>query len=346
MAFRNSVALVALAAGLIAGCGGGGASAPAPPISVTPPPAPPPPPPPPATTTEHEIGPAQTSAEVSASFVPHLAIAPTPGTAKARLFVMLPGTGGTSRQYQMIVRRGATRGYHSIGLIYPNAEAVELLCGPGSAPDCVGQARREVITGADVSPVVAVNPANSITGRLTALLTYLAANFPGEGWGQYLSGTRVNWAMVTVGGHSQGAGHAGYLAKLEVLDRAVMFSGPADSGSAVGSAAEWLSLPNLTPVARQYGFTHTDDLIVSRARATGNWALIGLEASGAAVSVDGSAAPFANSHQLLTSAAPANDPSRSNIQSAHGAPVTDTFTPLTAAGDPLFAPVWDYLAFP
>ena len=343
MALRSSVALLALAAGLITGCGGGGAGVTAPPISVTPPP---PPPPPPATTTEHEVGPAQTSAEISASFVPHLAIAPAVATAKARLFVMLPGTGGTSRQYQLIVRRGAARGYHSIGLIYPNAEAVELLCGPGSATNCVGQARREVITGADVSPVVAVNPANSITGRLTALLTYLATTFPSEGWGQYLSGTRINWAMVTVGGHSQGAGHAGYLAKLEILDRAVMFSGPADSGSTVGSAAEWLSLPNLTPVARQYGFTHTDDLIVGRARATGNWALIGLDASGAAVSVDSNAAPFANSRQLLTSAAPANDPARSNIQSAHGAPVTDTFTPLTTAGDPLFTPVWDYMAFP
>ena len=347
MAFRNSVALVALAAGLITGCGGGSANSPAPPVNVTPPPAPPPPPPPPpATTTEHEIPPAQTSAEIIASLVPHLAIAPALGTAKARLFVMLPGTGGTSRQYQRIVRRGAVRGYHSIGLIYPNAEAVELLCGPGSAPDCLGKARREVITGADVSPVVAVNPANSITGRLTALLTYLAATFPTEGWGQYLTGTRINWAMVTVGGHSQGAGHAGYLAKLEILDRAVMFSGPADSGSALGSAAEWLSLPNITPAARQYGFTHSDDLIVRQARATGNWGLIGIDAFGAAISVDSAPAPFASSRQLLTSAAPANDPTRSNIQSAHGAPVTDTFTPLTAAGDPLFAPVWDYLAFP
>lgn len=344
MPLRSSVAFMALAAALIAGCGGGGTSAIAPPAVTPPPPAPPPPPPP--TTTEHEVGPAQTSADISASLVPHLAIAPVAATAKARLFVMLPGTASTSRQYQLIVRRGAARGYHSIGLIYPNAEAVELLCGPGSAPDCVGLARREVITGADVSPVVAVNAANSITGRLTALLSYLATTFPSEGWGQYLSSGRINWSLVTVAGHSQGAGHAGFLAKLEVLDRAVMISGPADTGSVAGSPAEWLSLPNVTPTSRQYGFTHTDDAIVSQSRARANWAVIGLGASGAPVSVDGNAAPFAGSHQLLTSAAPANDPARTNIQSAHGAPVADFFTPLTAAGDPLFAPVWDYLAFP
>ncbi len=347
MPLRNSVALLALATALIAGCGGGGTSQSAPPVVAPPPPAPPPPPPPPPTTaTEHEVGPAQTSAEISASLVPHLAIAPAAATAKARLFVMLPGTGGTSRQYQLVVRRGAARGYHSIGLIYPNAEAVELLCGSGSAPDCVGLARREVITGADVSAVVSVNVPNSITGRLTALLSYLATTFPNEGWSQYLSGGRINWAMVTVAGHSQGAGHAGYLAKLEVLDRAVMFSGPADTGSIAGSPADWLSLPNVTPAARQYGFTHTDDAIVRQSRALANWAVIGLDASGVPVSVDGNAAPFAGSHQLLTSAVPANDPTRTNVQSAHGAPVTDFFTPLTAAGDPLFTPVWDYLAFP
>lgn len=259
---------------------------------------------------------------------------------------MLPGTVSNSRQYQLIVRRGAARGYHSIGLIYPNAEAVELLCGPGSAPNCVGLARREIITGADVSPVVAVNAANSITGRLTALLTYLAATFPTEGWGQYLSGGQINWSRVTVGGHSQGAGHAGFLAKLELLDRAVMFSGPADTGGTAGSDADWLSLPNVTPAARQYGFTHTDDAIVSQTRALANWRLIGLDAFGAAVSVDNGGAFTGGSRQLLTSAPPANDPGRANILSAHGAPVMDGFTPLTATGEPLFAPVWDYLAFP
>lgn len=78
-----------------------------------------------------------------------------------------------------------------------------------------------MITGEDVSPLVSVNAANSITGRLVSLLTYLNSNFPTEGWGQYLTNGQPRWDLITVAGHSQGGGHAGYLAKLVSLDRAV-----------------------------------------------------------------------------------------------------------------------------
>ena len=264
--------------------------------------------------------------------------------ARNRLFVMLPGTGAPPSPYRLIIREGAQRGFHTIGLTYPNDDAVAEICLANGDPACSGNARNEIITGTDSSTLVSVSPANSIIGRLTSLLTYLAATYPNEGWGQYLASGRPNWSLITVAGHSQGAGHAGYLAKLESLDRVVMFSGPAERATPSGQLATWLSQTNVTPTSRQYGFGHTADTLVPLSVLTANWARLGLDSLGATVSVDGSAPPFGNSHQLLTSATP--NPAVPSATSAHGAPVVDVYTPLDASGLPIFRAVWDYLAFP
>jgi hypothetical protein len=345
--YSRSIAVLAIGVAL-ASCGGEGAS-PAP--AVPPPPATTPPPPPPpssaAPTVERDIDPAVTSAAISSNFSPYVAINPDPAVAaKNRLFVMLPGTGAVPRFYRFILRTGAPRGYHALGLTYPNDVAIGTLCDGSTVADCSGLARNEVVTGEDTSPLVSVNRANSIAGRLVALLTYLSATYPNEGWGQYLTNGQPNWSVITVGGHSQGSGHAAYLAKLFALDRTVMFSGPSDVGIAAGSTPPWLSRANVTPASRQYGFTHTGDTLVPLALATRNWGLIGLEASGAPVSVDTVASPFANSRQLTTSAAP-NPATPASVDSAtHASPVVDVATPLSAAGTPVYQPVWSYLAFP
>jgi hypothetical protein len=339
-----------LAIGLaMAGCGGesGGTSPGG--AAVTPPPVPPPPPPPPAapSSTEREINPAVTDATITINLSSHIAINPNPAVpAKGRLFVMLPGTGGIPRFYRLILRTGAPLGYHTIGLTYPNDTTIGSLCAGSAVADCVGLARNEVITGADTSPVVNVNRANSITGRLISLLTYLNTTYPNEGWGQYLFGGQPNWALITVAGHSQGSGHAAYLAKQQNLDRMVMFSGPSDTGIMPGSQAPWLSLPNVTPASRQYGFTHTGDTLVPLALVSRNWDVIGLAAFGAAASVDGATSPFGNAHKLTTNLAPNPNPPSPVPDPEHSAPVLDAVTPLTATGTPAYAPVWIHVAFP
>ncbi len=257
---------------------------------------------------------------------------------------MLPGTGTPPSPYRLVIRRGAERGFHTIGLTHVNDEAVAEVCIATGDAACSGNVRREIITGTDSSTLVSVNAANSITGRLTSLLTYLTATFPNEGWGQYLVNGRPNWAVISVGGHSQGAGHAGYLAKLEVLDRVVMFAGPAERLTSSGQPATWLSQANLTPVSRQYGFIHTADPLVPLGLVTTNWAQMGLNSLGGQVSVDGSAAPFGNSHQLLTSAAP--NPGAPSVSAAHSSPVVDVFIPLDSSGLPIYRAVWDTMAFP
>ena len=342
-----TLSLFSLAVAL-ASCGGGSSSAPTPVPTPTPTPTPAPVPPPVGSASvERDIDPAITSSAINSNFSPHVVINPDPAVAaKGRLFVMLPGSGAVPRFYRLILRAGVPRGYHAIGLTYPNDTAVGILCAGSSVADCSGLVRNEIITGADTSPLVTVNTANSITGRLISLLTYLNLTFPNEGWGQYLSNGQLNWSLITVAGHSQGAGHAAYLAKLQNLDRAVMFSGPGDTGIAPGSAAPWLSLLNVTPASRQYGFTHTGDTLVSFPLVTRNWGLIGMDAFGAPVSVDSIASPYANSRQLTTSAPP-NPATPPTVESAtHAAPVVDVATPVTAQGDPVYRPVWTYLAFP
>ena len=348
----HAVGLVALA---LAGCGGGGGAPSAvvntPPVAVVPAPTPAlTPAPTPASTpapssVEREILPALTSATITTNLSPHITINPDAAVvARNRLFVMLPGTGGTPRNQRLILRTAASRGYYAIGLTYPNDEAITQLCATNAVDDCTGLARREVITGEAVSPLVNVTTPNSIRARLTALLTHLHATFPTEGWGQFLATGQPDWSRITVASHSQGAGHAGYMAKLFLLDRTVMFSAPGDTGAAPGTLAPWLSLPNVTPVSRQYGFIHTADELAPASLVIAGWGPIGLGAFGAAVSVDTVGPDYGGSHQLTTSASP--NPASLRDAPAHGATVVDVSTPLTATGEPLYRPVWIYLAFP
>ncbi len=334
----------------LASCGGGSSGGAAPPVVVapTPPPAPPPPPPPPPTvaSVERDVAPATTNPALTDNLSAHFAINPASGSARNRLFVMLPGTTAIPRFYRLIVRAGAARGFHSIGLTYPNDEAVGTICAGSTRPDCPGEVRREIITGSDTSPLVAVTLPNSITGRLVAMLSYMHTTYPNEGWGQYLVGGAPNWSAITVAGHSQGAGHAGYMAKLHVLDRVAMFSGPGDTGNGVGAPAQWIALPNATPAARQYGFTHRQDELVPVALIEFNWGQIGMGAFGASVSVDGSAAPYSDRRQLTTNIAIPTSPLSPSTAPAHGGTVVDVVTPLTAGGEPLYLPVWSYMAFP
>lgn len=294
-----------------------------------------------------EIMPQQTGSAITGSASPHIAINPDPAVAaRGRLFVMLPGTAAVPRTYQLIVQTGAPLGYHAIGLTYPNDEAVESLCGASADPDCAGDLRREIVTGENSSALANVDAANSIIGRLVALLRFLNTNFPNEGWGQFLVGDQPNWSLISVAGHSQGAGHAGFLAKLVSLERVAMFSGPGDTGVQPGSSALWLSLPNVTPASRQYGFTHVSDPLITLSTATNNWRTIGLDAFGSVQTVDGMLPPFANSRQLQTAAPPNPNPTGISLSPFHGAPVVDAVTPRDAAGQPLFRPVWIYMAFP
>ena len=317
---------------LTAACGGGSpasapSQAPAPP-SVT-----------------RLIAPSVTDPAISTYLNAHVAINPDPAVpARNGLFLFLVGTGGQPQNQQLIQATAAARGYHALGLMYPNTPSVGSLCDASSDPDAHWNVRREILTGQDLSPLVAISPTECLEHRLAALLAYLAAAYPAEGWGQYLSAGAISWPKVTVAGHSQGGGHAAVLGKLHPVARVVCFSSPADWRSAVNLPATWYALPGATGADRVFGFSHEQDELVTLPLVLANWSALGLDAYGATVSVDASAPPYAASHRLtsnLPHAVAAAYPAP-----FHSAPVVDAVTPKLGDGTPAYRPVWIQLCFP
>jgi len=286
---------------------------------------------------------------------PHVVINPSPAvTASGKLLVFLPGTQGVPTQYRYLLRAGANRGFHAVGLNYVNRQAMGGLCQGSSDPDCFWNARRVVIFGGlpPVSNQTPVATADSIFNRLYKLLGYMHSNYPSEGWGQFIkSDSTVNWSKVILAGHSQGGGHVGVLAKTVLLSRAVYFSSPEDWRGffGPGSPANWSAKTNVTPASRQYGFGADLDTFVPNSHAIAHWDNLQLsKPNSGPVLVDNSSAPFGNSHQLHTALNfnPASQAGSDNL-SQHGITVLDTATPLDGSGKPLFDSigVWAYLCF-
>jgi hypothetical protein len=335
----------------LTGCGGGNNEtpdpSPQPPQQPTPvppvPPAPPPPPPPPPPSGAllvREVSPTATNQALTQFLSPYQVVVPNSENAvQVRLFVFLPGTGIPPSAYRQFLRYGAERGWHTVGLSYPNTTAVRDTCRGSPDIDCEGKVRRETLTGEDVSPLVQVERHDSILRRLESLLKYLEATYPAEGWSQYTTSGQINWSRLTMAGHSQGAGHAAYLGKMHGLDRIVMFAGPSDLGTGGDMSPRWLASPNITPASLYYGFIHADDAAVPFSVADSNWIGLGLGEFGPVVNVDSVGWPYGNSRRLVTRV-------QTSSRDYHGAIVIDGAGPVDTQGHSQYWPVWNYLAFP
>jgi hypothetical protein len=251
------------------------------------------------------------------------------------LFVFFPGTGGQPDCCTLLVEAAARLGYHAIGLTYQNTRAVGELC--KNDLTCYGTVRLDDFNGTDPNSFSDVAPDQSIAARLADLLSYLASKYPSEGWSPFLDGAQVNWGMTVVAGHSQGGGDAAFIAKVERTEGVVMLSSVVDSTSSTQPvAATYLTTGHRTPLSRYIGFDHTGDPFYPKIRA--DWTALGLGELGPATSVDHLSAPYAGSHQLITSVAvpPA-------ILATHDSTAVDAATPKCPNGTPEFAPVWRYM---
>lgn len=263
-------------------------------------------------------------------------------SAQDKLFVWLPASGTVPAATQLLLQAAANNGLHALGLAYPNDVVIGTAClGSGDA-ECWAHAREEIRTGSGVSGVVSVNAANAIEQRLVKALQYLQTTQPERGWSQYLdTGGAVRWDKVRVGGHSQGGGHAAYLANKRSLDRACLLSSPADFDEGRQQPATWLASASATPAARIWGFTHLRDSVVPWAKLQLNWNALGLAAFGAATSVDDTATSAYAARHMLTSN---RDAIGLPTSAYHGVVVTDSLTPLDN-GVPVFGPAWQAACF-
>ncbi|WP_329740491.1 BPSS1187 family protein [Dyella sp. A6] len=262
-----------------------------------------------------------------------------PGQRKGRLFLFIDGTGTSPEMTKDIVLFAAGRGYNAVSIAYPNNTAIAQICKTSPDPDCTGKVREEMLTGRDTSPLISVAKADAIEPRLKGLLNYLHRRYPTEGWGRFLSGPGIDWSLVSVAGHSQGAGYAAMIAKRHAVYRLLMISGVADV-TADGAPAPWLFKPGKTPLDREYGLTNLFDPIVRFRRAKDSWHAMGLDRFGQIRSIDRQPPPYKGSHELVTTMRTGRG------MEIHLSMAFDRFLPVRADGMPYYAPAWAYTALP
>lgn len=129
------------------------------------------------------------------------------------LVVHLVGSYDNPSNNIMFPSYAANNGFHVVSLKYPNSTAAQTACNNSTDIDCYEKFRREIIEGGDFHPDITVDVPNAINNRLIKLLMYLDTNNPNENWGNYYSGSTINWNKIIVLGHSQGVGPAAYIAK-------------------------------------------------------------------------------------------------------------------------------------
>lgn len=290
------------------------------------------------------VAPSTAGAGQSDAFGSHFAAVNPAVSPNGLLFVFFPGTGAVPDNYRLIVSAAANNGFAALGLAYPNDSTVTGACLGQANPDCTRLIRDETFSGNDVSPQVAVNPANSIRNRLVTALASLAQQQPQGGWSRFVDGSgNLRWSLIRVGGHSQGGGTAVHIGKTQALDRACFFAAPGDTTDGQLAVAPWVSAPGVTPAARMYGLAHQQDGIVPNALVLQEWAALQLDSFGPALNVDAAQPPYGGRHMLLTNLPRGNLLTPAGL-AFHNLPVVDFFTPMDG-GLPSLRRVWQSLCF-
>ncbi len=200
----------------------------------------------------------QTDSSIVAVNGPNIALYDTSVKSRHLLYLFLVGTGGKATGSQTMDSIFATMGFHAISLDYED-NVVAVSCAHGLDSNSFDRYREEIITGKPVSKKVNVDSANSILNRLQKLLIYLINNDPNGGWSQFVKNGKPLWSRIVVAGHSQGSGHAAYIAKMFKVNRVLMFSGPQDYLDDLHMPAPWQARKSATPVKRFYAFLNLKD---------------------------------------------------------------------------------------
>jgi len=219
-----------------------------------------------------------------------------------KLVLFLGGTNSNTDNYTALKNKIVDLGYKFINLSYPNTVPAASLSNNTNAL-AFDEYRQEICYGTPLSNTVSVDSLNSIHTRFNYLLTYLNSTYPTQNWGNYLnSNTSINWDNIIVAGHSQGSGHAAYLAKSNAVDRVLMFSGLNDYSDFFSCPGNWLNEVSVTPTTKFYSYLSLLDEVVNYEKQYLNALSIGVP--GDSIHVDNVTAPFNNSHNLYTTQAP------------------------------------------
>lgn len=255
---------------------------------------------------------------------------------REELLVHLGGTFSKTSGTTIFSKFAAKKGFHVINLAYPNLNNVTQ-CNTETDINCALNFRNEVFLGINDSNLVNVNTSNAISNRLYKLIVYLTEVDPQGNWQQYINSSGINWSKIIISGHSQGAGHAAYIAKLKPIKRALLFAGPNDYSIRYNQPANWLSFTSLTPITKYYAFLHLSDEVVNFNIQEQCLNSLGFNTI---FNTNQSIYPFEFNNALFTN----KTPQQNNEIGApyHGSLITDRFTPLNN-GTPQHASIWDYM---
>lgn len=207
----------------------------------------------------------------------HVVVEPD-GDRHSQLVVMLSGSNVAASGYGDFVEHAGGLGFAAVSLSYPNLGTIGAACQTTVAADlCFENARGEIVFGAGVpdpqgqsyaSDKVSVDAANSISGRLVALLDHLAVQ--DSWWGGFLvddvtspyvathrGPVRLDHRKLILAGHSQGGGHAAFLAMRTEVARAVLLGSPDDTTQT--GTAPWIGAASATPLDRYWAMRHQSE---------------------------------------------------------------------------------------
>ncbi len=252
-----------------------------------------------------------------------------------KLFVFIPGTTAGPDDYKLILQVGARAGYHTLGIAYSNTLPIEFYAVGATTDDAVENILEEYLTGANTSSRVNIGLPNGFENRIIKMLQYLNAQYPSEGWGQYINESgQLRWDKISASGHSQGSDHSMYMSRKRNLLRAGLFAGSGSFLLPNGSYPSFMQGVGTTAPEKVFGFAHLRDDVRLWSGVRPTWASLAIP--GAPTSVDSS--NYRGANQLTTNI--------SGTSSTHSSMVSDSVTPIQSNGVPLFANVWIYMCFP
>jgi hypothetical protein len=270
---------------------------------------------------EFELDPLALDPTVADSFDTQYAQLDTRTTPVGKLIVFLSGSTNTPADWRDHGRKLAEFGFHVLIPHYDNRWSNENVCA-GMGSSCSLDTRWEALVGEDTSAAVDIARADSAEGRVVKMLEHLTTAHPGGDWGWFLDANGApRYAEMVIAGISHGAASTGLYAARRAFSRAVMHS-----GSPAGDPND----PKLTPLSEWYAFAHTGDPAYDA--IVNGWASFGL--LGDPTSIDGSSAPFGDSHRLITSEASTYP---------HCSVAVHSSSPTDNGGAFLFEPCWRYL---
>ena len=286
--------------------------------------------------TVHQITPSDTDSSVVLSTDEERAVVDTRVPLTGKLVVFLMGANNHPTQFAAMHEELAARGYHVLAPdyfnVYENGK-YKALCDAGDGDDdCHDKLRLETWDGQDRSAHIAVSAADSVSGRISALLRYLDTNDAKHAWGHFLNtDDEPLWQNMIFAGISYGSDQAAHVAIHQEIDRVVMFSGPFDHTN--NEPASWMSKSKQTPLGKFHSFRHIDDQ-----QSPGQQNALQRLGLTEETSVDGASPPYGNARRLRTDATVG-----SGMWDAHLSVVAGSWSPKDGGGNYVFAPVWNYL---